>query len=169
MLLVALLMFVAPVATLALTTAPASAAGTPSAGKCPANINQINGSSRSQGYVVGYACAQVGEPYVFGAAGPNKWDCSGLVMQAYNSLTAANSGVKSQFHLDHSSRDQWHHGILISNAKDLRPGDLIFTAADHDHVQIYVSNGMIVEAANPSIPVIYRHMWGFQSARRLLP
>ena len=62
--------------------------------------------------------AQIGKPYVWAAAGPNSYDCSGLVMWSY-----AQVGVQ----LDHWTGDQWNEGAHVSRAQ-LRPGDLVFFA-----------------------------------------
>ncbi|WP_372729028.1 NlpC/P60 family protein [Nocardioides sp.] len=88
---------------------------------------------------VRYAMAQVGKSYVYGAAGPNSFDCSGLTMMAW-----AQAGVS----LPHSSGAQYSSGPRIA-ASDLRPGDLVFYYSPISHVGMYIGNGMIVDAANP--------------------
>ncbi|CAN5616130.1 C40 family peptidase [soil metagenome] len=88
---------------------------------------------------VGYAMAQVGDAYVYGAAGPSAFDCSGLTMMAW-----AQAGVS----LPHSSSAQYGSGTHIA-ASDLRPGDLVFYYSPISHVGMYIGNGMIVHAANP--------------------
>ncbi len=88
---------------------------------------------------VNYAMAQVGKSYVYGAAGPNAFDCSGLTMMAW-----AQAGVA----LPHSSGAQYNSGPRIA-ASDLRPGDLVFYYSPISHVGMYIGNGMIVDAANP--------------------
>jgi cell wall-associated NlpC family hydrolase len=89
---------------------------------------------------VGYAMAQVGKPYVYGAAGPSAFDCSGLTMRAWG---AAGVG------LAHSSSAQYGEGTHISPG-DLQPGDLVFYYSPISHVGMYIGNGMIVNAENPS-------------------
>ena len=86
-----------------------------------------------------YAMAQVGKAYVYGAAGPNAFDCSGLTMMAY-----AQAGVG----LPHSSSAQMGSGTPVSQS-DLQPGDLVFYYSPVSHVGMYIGNGMIVHAANP--------------------
>ena len=88
---------------------------------------------------VNYALAQVGKSYVYGAAGPNSFDCSGLTMMAW-----AQAGVA----LPHSSSAQFNSGPRIA-ASDLRPGDLVFYYSPISHVGMYIGNGKIVDAANP--------------------
>jgi cell wall-associated NlpC family hydrolase len=89
---------------------------------------------------VHFALAQVGKPYVYGAAGPNAYDCSGLTMAAWGA-----AGVS----LSHSSGAQWNEGTHIS-ASQLQPGDLVFYYSPSQHVGMYIGNGMIVNAENPS-------------------
>jgi len=93
---------------------------------------------------VQYALAQVGDAYVYGAAGPSAFDCSGLTMMAW-----AQAGVA----LPHSSSAQYSSGPHISQG-DLQPGDLVFYYSPISHVGIYIGNGMIVHAANPSTGVV---------------
>lgn len=93
---------------------------------------------------VQYALAQVGDAYVYGAAGPSAFDCSGLTMMAW-----AQAGVG----LPHSSSAQYGSGPHIAMG-DLQPGDLVFYYSPISHVGIYIGNGMIVHAANPGTGVV---------------
>jgi cell wall-associated NlpC family hydrolase len=90
-----------------------------------------------------YAMAQVGKSYVYGAAGPNAFDCSGLTMMAW-----AQAGVG----LPHSSSAQYGSGPHVA-ASDLQPGDLVFYYSPISHVGMYIGNGLIVHAANPGAGV----------------
>jgi cell wall-associated NlpC family hydrolase len=83
-----------------------------------------------------YALTKRGDPYVWGAAGPDAFDCSGLVMWAY-----AQVGIS----LDHYTGDQWDEGEHISRSQ-LEPGDLVFFFADIGHVGLYIGNGLMVDA-----------------------
>ena len=87
--------------------------------------------------------AQVGDAYVYGAAGPNAFDCSGLTMMAW-----AQAGVG----LPHSSSAQYGSGPHVSSG-DLQPGDLVFYYSPISHVGMYIGNGLIVHAANPGAGV----------------
>ena len=89
---------------------------------------------------VAYARAQVGDAYVYGAAGPDAFDCSGLTMMAW-----AQAGVG----LPHSSSAQMGSGPRVSSS-DLQPGDLVFYYSPVSHVGIYIGGGLIIHAANPS-------------------
>ena len=93
---------------------------------------------------VQYALAQVGDAYVYGAAGPSAFDCSGLTMMAW-----AQAGVS----LPHSSSAQYGSGTHISESQ-LQPGDLVFYYSPISHVAMYIGNGMIVHAANPGAGVL---------------
>jgi cell wall-associated NlpC family hydrolase len=87
--------------------------------------------------------AQVGDAYVYGATGPDAFDCSGLTMMAW-----AQAGVS----LPHSSSAQYSSGPHVA-ASQLQPGDLVFYYNPISHVGIYIGNGQIVHAANPSTGV----------------
>ena len=89
------------------------------------------------------ALTRVGYPYVWGAAGPSAFDCSGLVMWAYAQL-----GIG----LPHFTGDQWNAGAHVSRSQ-LQPGDLVFFFADIGHVGIYVGNGYMLDAPTFGIPV----------------
>ena len=90
-----------------------------------------------------YAMAQVGKAYVYGAAGPSAFDCSGLMMMAW-----AQAGIA----LPHSSSAQYGIGRHVSS-QELQPGDLVFYYSPISHVGMYIGNGLIVEAANPGAGV----------------
>jgi cell wall-associated NlpC family hydrolase len=90
-----------------------------------------------------YAMAQVGKAYVYGAAGPSAFDCSGLMMRAWGQ-----AGIS----LPHSSSAQYGVGRHVSS-NELQPGDLVFYYSPISHVAMYIGNGLIVEAANPGAGV----------------
>lgn len=92
---------------------------------------------------VQFALNQTGKPYVFGAAGPDAFDCSGLTMAAWQQ-----GGVS----LPHSAANQYNYGRHVSLDK-LLPGDLIFFYQPIGHVTIYIGNGMMVSAPTEGEPV----------------
>ena len=98
------------------------------------------------GPVVAYAKAQVGKTYVWGAAGPDSFDCSGLTMMAWQQ-----AGVS----LPHNSTAQYSSGPQISES-ELQPGDLVFYYTPISHVGIYIGNGQIVSALNPGAGINVR-------------
>ncbi|OIN81864.1 C40 family peptidase [Mycobacterium malmoense] len=80
------------------------------------------------------ALSRLGRPYVWGATGPNQFDCSGLVQWSY-----AQAGI----HLDRTTYQQINDGIPVPRAQ-VRPGDLVFPHAGH--VQMAIGNNLVVEA-----------------------
>jgi peptidoglycan DL-endopeptidase CwlO len=81
------------------------------------------------------ALTRLGDPYVWGAAGPSSFDCSGLVVWAF-----AQEGIS----LPHYTGSLWDLGTHVSEA-DLQPGDLVFFFGE-DHVGIYIGDGLMVDA-----------------------
>jgi peptidoglycan DL-endopeptidase CwlO len=82
------------------------------------------------------AMTRRGDPYVWGAAGPDEFDCSGLVVWAF-----AQEGIT----LPHFTGDLWESGVHVPRA-DLEPGDLVFFFPDISHVGIYVGDGLMIDA-----------------------
>lgn len=98
-----------------------------------------------------WALTRRGDPYVWGAAGPNAFDCSGLVMWAY-----AKVGIS----LPHYTGNQWNMGIHVSRG-DLQPGDLVFFYPTISHVGLYIGNGLMVDAPDFGQTVkVEPVMWG---------
>ena len=89
---------------------------------------------------VAFAMAQVGKKYVWGGTGPDAYDCSGLVLKAW-----ASAGVS----LPRTSQQQFTVGTSVAIA-NLQPGDVVFYYSGISHDGIYIGNGQIVHAANPS-------------------
>jgi peptidoglycan DL-endopeptidase CwlO len=86
-------------------------------GSCPGDVSayqQLPGDTITK--VLTYAQAQLGKPYVFGAAGPDAFDCSGLVMMAYRAADIT---------IPRTTFQQWHHGTRIQPGAE-QPGDLVF-------------------------------------------
>ncbi|GKQ34380.1 C40 family peptidase [Streptomyces sp. A012304] len=86
-----------------------------------------------------FARAQIGKPYVWGATGPESYDCSGLTQAAWKA-----AGVS----LPRTTYDQVNAGTTVSLA-DAQPGDLVFFYDDVTHVGIYIGNGMMIHAPKP--------------------
>jgi peptidoglycan DL-endopeptidase CwlO len=99
----------------------------------PAPVAAGSGGAQA---AVAAALAQQGKPYVWAAAGPGSFDCSGLVQFAYKA-----AGIS----LPHSSRAQAGMGRAVSRA-ELQPGDVIAFYSPVSHVGIYVGNGQMVHA-----------------------
>ncbi|GGO92042.1 C40 family peptidase [Wenjunlia tyrosinilytica] len=88
---------------------------------------------------VAFARAQLGKPYVWGATGPNSYDCSGLTQAAWKA-----AGVS----LPRTTWDQVKAGRRVSTSQ-LKPGDLIFFYNDISHVGMYIGNGRMIHAPKP--------------------
>jgi len=82
------------------------------------------------------ALAQLGKPYVYGAAGPDTFDCSGLTLFAYGA-----AGVS----LPHYTGAQFNVGRHVAES-DLQPGDLVFFESNLGHMGMYIGNGQIIHA-----------------------
>jgi cell wall-associated NlpC family hydrolase len=120
----------------------------------------VAASSQAAQIAVQTALAQVGKPYVWGASGPNAFDCSGLTMYSY-----AAAGVA----LPHSSSAQSGMGIPVSRDQ-LQPGDLVFFYSPVSHVGMYIGNGQMVHASTSGTPVqvvSLDSMPDYNSARRI--
>ena len=107
-----------------------------------------------------FAMAQVGKAYVWGGNGPNAYDCSGLTTAAYKA-----AGIT----IPRTSYAQWTIGTPVTLA-DLRPGDLVFYYSGISHVGMYIGNGRIVNAENPSVGVVTTGVTSmpFQGGRRVV-
>jgi peptidoglycan DL-endopeptidase CwlO len=108
--------------------------------------------SEIAGRAMHYALGEVGKPYVWGATGPDSYDCSGLMLRAYQS-----AGVT----LPRVARQQYWAGAQLP-VRQAQPGDLLFWAYDTSnpdsihHVAMYLGNGLMVEAANQTVPLRQR-------------
>jgi peptidoglycan DL-endopeptidase CwlO len=116
---------------------------------------------------VRWALAQLGDPYRWGAVGPDAFDCSGLTSSAYRAAGTAIPRV---------SRAQWNAGPHVAVA-NLLPGDLVFYAdntrdpATIHHVGMYIGNGLMVHAPHTGAVVQVASIWreGYIGATRIVP
>jgi cell wall-associated NlpC family hydrolase len=137
-----------------------ASAGTAPAAAAPAPAPRVAAAGGAARTAVDTALAQLGDPYVWAAAGPDAFDCSGLVQYAY-----AAAGVR----LPHSSTMQSQMGTPVSRSQ-LQPGDLVFFYSPVSHVGIYVGDGQMVHASTYGQPVKVASidaMGGYNSARRI--
>jgi cell wall-associated NlpC family hydrolase len=93
-------------------------------------------ASGRAGIAVQEAYAQLGKPYQWAAAGPDRFDCSGLTMWVWG---------KAGVSLPHQSRAQYAGGRKVAKS-DLQPGDLTFYGSPIHHVGIYIGNGQMISA-----------------------
>jgi cell wall-associated NlpC family hydrolase len=111
--------------------------------------------------VVAAAARQAGKPYVFAAAGPNAFDCSGLTLYVYRQF-----GIR----LPHSATQQSRYGRAISKSAAM-PGDLLFFGRPgaYYHVAIYAGGGYMWEAQTSGVPVGKHRIWSSgYTVRRLV-
>ncbi len=101
---------------------------------------------------------RVGDPYVWGAAGPDQFDCSGLVQWAFKQVGKD---------VPRTSSAQAAFGTPVDRA-DLQPGDVVFFYDDISHVGIYAGNGLMLHASTFGVPVAVAPMDStpYHSARR---
>ncbi|MFF3729770.1 C40 family peptidase [Streptomyces sp. NPDC002476] len=106
-------------------------------------LSSTGAPSSAGGEAVRYAIEQVGKPYVWGAEGPDSFDCSGLTSRAW-----ARAGRP----IPRTSQEQWRqlHRVPL-NA--LRPGDLVIYFPKATHVALYIGNGLVVQAPRPGTRV----------------
>jgi len=104
---------------------------------------------------ISYAIAQIGKPYVWGASGPDAFDCSGLVHAAW-----AAAGVP----LDSGTASQLHDGTAVPGLAFVQPGDLLFTPgafgspANPRHVGLYIGDGLLINAFDTQTGVIVQRL-----------
>ena len=128
--------------------------------EAPAAGSVQAGSDAAQ-VIIDTALAQVGDPYVWAAGGPDAFDCSGLTQYAY-----AAAGIS----LPHSSKAQAALGRPVTRA-ELQPGDLVYYFSPVSHIGIYLGGGKMVHARTFGEPVNVGSvdMSGYAGARRILP
>lgn len=117
---------------------------------------RLPSASGRAGAAVRAALSRLGRPYVWGATGPDRFDCSGLVQWAY-----AQAGV----HLDRTTYQQINDGIPVPRSQ-VRPGDLVFPHAGH--VQLAIGNNLVVEAPYSGASVRISKLGGSVQIRRPL-
>lgn len=139
---------VTPVAPKPPVVAPKPPVVTP---KPPVVTPPSSGSSAAVNTAIAFARAQLGKTYVFGGAGPNVYDCSGLMMASYSAAGVYIGG--------HSVRYQWDYlhaqGRMVAQSQ-WRAGDILFyhdAANGYYHDAMYIGGGMMLEAPNPSAKV----------------
>lgn len=101
---------------------------------------------------IAFAKAQLGDPYLWAGGGPDRWDCSGLTMGAWNAAGAS---------LPHYSGWQYQQTARVPIA-DLEPGDLVFfgkSASSIYHVGLYVGGGQMIEAPRSGLTVRYASIY----------
>ncbi|MFE5031111.1 NlpC/P60 family protein [Streptomyces sp. NPDC056683] len=111
--------------------------------RTPLTAGSVAATDSRAAAAVAYAYSKLGSPYVWGATGPDAFDCSGLAQAAYRS-----AGVS----IPRTTYAQINAGRRVSRS-ELQPGDLVFFYSGISHVGIYIGNGQMIHAPNPSAPV----------------
>lgn len=109
--------------------------------------------------VIAVAKSKLGASYVWGATGPNTFDCSGLMLYAFKNGAGIN--------LPRVSKYQATVGTYVSR-KDLRPGDLIFWGSPIHHVSMYIGDGKYIHAPYPGTTVQTAKLGSYTTARRII-
>ncbi|MBY0388158.1 MAG: peptidoglycan hydrolase RipC [Mycobacterium pseudokansasii] len=123
--------------------------GVPAPGEAPAPgvVSDIPfmapGGGGDRATVVQAALTQIGTPYAWGGAAPGGFDCSGLVMWAFQQAGIA---------LPHSSQALAHGGQPVA-LSDLQPGDVLTFYSDASHAGIYIGDGLMVHSSTFGQPV----------------
>ena len=136
------------------TVGPASSYGLPTGYMIPAS------ATSAERLVLTYALSKLGSPYVWGAAGPTSFDCSGLTMMAWRQ-----AGVS----LEHYTVDQMDEGLAVSPAA-IAPGDLVLTPGSDPpgpglpgHVGLYLGDGLVESAVDPQLGTVVQSWATFTS------
>ena len=117
-----------------------------------------NGSGVTGQDIVTYAYNFLGRPYVWGAVGPDTFDCSGFTSYVYRHC----AGVE----ITRTTYTQINVGTPVSYS-EMQPGDLVFTY-NNEHVGIYVGGGMYINATYPGSTIRVTPVTNFYAARRIL-
>jgi cell wall-associated NlpC family hydrolase len=120
-------------------TTTGTASGSASGSATGSTGSTATDSSSKAAEALAFARAQIGKPYVWGATGPDSYDCSGLTQAAWKA-----AGVS----LPRVTYDQVNAGTTVS-LTDARPGDLVFFYDDISHVGLYIGDGMMIHAPKP--------------------
>ncbi|MFE4618926.1 NlpC/P60 family protein [Streptomyces sp. NPDC056747] len=102
-------------------------------------LDGLRTPSRAGAEALRFAVGQIGKPYVWGAEGPESYDCSGLTQQAW-----AAAGRE----IPRTSQEQWATLPRVS-LSELRPGDLVLYFPGATHVALYLGEGLVVQAPRP--------------------
>jgi cell wall-associated NlpC family hydrolase len=117
----------------------------------PAGYGIPSDATPAEAVAITYAISKLGDAYVWGSAGPDSFDCSGLTMMAW-----AQAGVT----LEHYTGDQMLEGTPVTDVGAISPGDLVLipgsdgTLANPGHVGLYIGDGLVLSATDPEQGVI---------------
>jgi cell wall-associated NlpC family hydrolase len=124
----------------------------------PAGFALPSGTPQAVVTAIAYAAAQLGKPYIWGGVGPAGYDCSGLVMMAYEA-----AGIS----LPRTTFQQVLAGNPVYSLSQLEPGDLLFTAGSDGtatnpgHVGMYLGDGLVAQAPQTGLNVMITPLAGY--------
>jgi peptidoglycan DL-endopeptidase CwlO len=128
---------------------PDTSSGQSDTGCTGSILDALNTPNVAVATAIQFADEQIGKPYVFGATGPDAYDCSGLVMMAYRA---------ADINIPRTSSDQYHFGAPVA-ASAVSPGDRVFfagadgTPAEPGHVGLVIGKNTMIEAYATGFPV----------------
>ncbi|MBK6013309.1 C40 family peptidase, partial [Streptomyces sp. MBT53] len=126
-----------------LPPAPAPAMSPTPAAVVPTTTAPDASAQSKTATALAFARAQIGRPCLWGAAGPDAYDCSSLTQAAWKA-----AGVM----LPRTAQEQSGAGALVP-LTDIHAGDLIFFYDSIDHVGLYTGNGLMIHAPSPGTPI----------------
>ncbi|QMU76758.1 C40 family peptidase [Streptacidiphilus sp. PB12-B1b] len=119
--------------------------GDSSGGGAPVDLGHASAGDAVEAAAFAAAQTRLGDPYVWSHTGPTTFDCSGLMMWAYD---------KAGLNIGRTTYDQVTQGTPVASESDLQVGDLVFFN-DDTHVGMYAGNGMILHAPHKGTVVRY--------------
>ena len=134
--------------------------GVPASGttRIPAGWSLPAGTPQAVQTAIAYALAQLGKPYIWGGTGPAGYDCSGLVMMAYQS-----AGID----LPRTTFQQVDAGTPVYSLTQIQPGDLLFSAgsdgtpSDPGHVGMFIGDGLVIQAPQTGQDIMISPLAGY--------
>ncbi|MGL4874705.1 MAG: NlpC/P60 family protein [Clostridium sp.] len=136
-------------------TSSGGSAGGSTGGSTGGTAPPVNSGSAQA--VLNEAYRHLGKKYVWGATGPDTFDCSGFTSYVYKKVTGR--------YIGRTTYNQVNVGSAVSRSQ-LQPGDLVFTSAGH--VGIYVGGGNMIHAPRTGDVIKVSPMWSFYAGRRVL-
>ncbi|MFI2778694.1 C40 family peptidase [Streptomyces sp. ALB3] len=106
-------------------------------------LSSVRPPTEEGGEAVRFAVEQIGKPYVWGAEGPESYDCSGLTSQAWSAAGRT---------IPRTSQEQWRQLPKVPLGS-LRPGDMVVYFPEATHVALYIGDGLVVHAPRPGTTV----------------
>ncbi|MBS1848740.1 MAG: C40 family peptidase, partial [Actinobacteria bacterium] len=97
-----------------------------------------------------FIVAQIGKPYLWGGTGPQAYDCSGLMLRAFQS-----AGVRTMPRVS-QAQQIWATPVA---GTDIQPGDLVFFGRPAYHVGVYIGGGLMIDAPYTGAHVRVDHVW----------